>query len=104
MNHSFRARERPPPWRLAPADAGEVLVAESAQASFGELLSRHRRAANLTREDLAEKARIHSRTIAGLELRKTHKPHRDTVRLLADALELTGTAREEFEAAARGSA
>jgi hypothetical protein len=42
------------------------------------------------------------RTISDLERGVAVSPHRDTVRRLADALKLTGQARAEFEAVARG--
>ena len=58
----------------------------------------------LTREELAELSGISARTIAELELGNTKKPHTTTVSLLADALELTDDAREEFKAAARDPA
>src|SRR5271170_4793822 len=64
---------------------------------------RHLRAeAALTQEELAEAAGLNPRTISDLERGLATTPHKDTVRLLADALQLGGSARVEFEAAARG--
>src|SRR5262245_31732354 len=71
--------------------------ANDPSATFGELLRDHRRAAGLTQEELAERAGISPRSISGLERGDAHIPRRDTVALLARALGLSGTAREEFE-------
>jgi predicted ATPase/DNA-binding XRE family transcriptional regulator len=56
--------------------------------AFGELLRRHRIAAGLTQEELAERARISVRAISDLERGVRRAPHKDTLRLLADALNL----------------
>jgi predicted ATPase/transcriptional regulator with XRE-family HTH domain len=64
-------------------------------ASFGLLLRRHRRAAGLTQEALAERAGLSVEAISALERGRRRAPHRDTVQLLAVALRLT-----EAEAAA----
>src|SRR5580698_9404672 len=61
-----------------------------------------RTGAGLTQEELAEAAGLNSRTVSDLERGLVTTPHKDTVRLLADALQLGGSARVEFEAAARG--
>src|SRR5271170_2177748 len=64
---------------------------------------RHLRAeAALTQEELAEAAGLNPRTISDLERGLATTPHKDTVQLLADALQLGGSARVEFEALARG--
>jgi predicted ATPase len=57
--------------------------------AFGELLRQHRLAAGLTQEVLAERARISVRAISDLERGVRRAPHRDTLRLLADALNLS---------------
>src|SRR5581483_2823093 len=67
---------------------------------FGALLRRHRRAANLTQESLAERARLSARSISDLERGLSRMPHPDTVALLAQALSLTGLERAAFLAAA----
>jgi predicted ATPase/DNA-binding XRE family transcriptional regulator len=59
---------------------------------FGELLRQHRRAAGLTQEELAECARISVRAISDLERGVRRAPHKDTLRLLAEALQLSDTA------------
>ncbi|HEY1293505.1 MAG TPA: LuxR C-terminal-related transcriptional regulator [Chloroflexota bacterium] len=60
--------------------------------SFGELLREHRRAAGLSRQQLADRAGLSSRGIQDLELGSRH-PYLETARRLADALELRGGAR-----------
>ncbi|HEY7022849.1 MAG TPA: helix-turn-helix domain-containing protein, partial [Ktedonobacterales bacterium] len=56
---------------------------------FGELLRQHRLAAGLTQEELAERARISVRAISDLERGVRRAPHKDTLRLLAEALNLS---------------
>jgi len=58
--------------------------------------------AGLTQEELAEAAGLSSRSISDLERSINLTARRDTTRLLADALNLTGAARVGFEAMARG--
>jgi tetratricopeptide (TPR) repeat protein/transcriptional regulator with XRE-family HTH domain len=70
--------------------------------TFAGLLRRLRTAARLTQEELAEAARLSPRSVSDLERGIAATPRRETVRLLADALGLTGQARAEFEAVARG--
>jgi class 3 adenylate cyclase/tetratricopeptide (TPR) repeat protein len=70
--------------------------------SFGTLLRRSRRAVGLTQEELAEQAGLSVRGISDLERGAKHRPHKDTVQLLADTLGLSGEERATFEAAARG--
>jgi tetratricopeptide (TPR) repeat protein/transcriptional regulator with XRE-family HTH domain len=73
--------------------------------SFGDLLRRHRVAAGLTQEELAERAGLSVRAVSDLERGIKSRPHRDTVRLLAEALRLDGPACAAFEAArGRGAA
>jgi non-specific serine/threonine protein kinase len=75
----------------------------TAPASFARLLQRHRRAAGLTQEALAERAHLSARGISNLERGVRRLPQRGTVALLAEALGLEGAAREALEVAARGS-
>ena len=58
--------------------------------------------AGLTQEELAEAAGISSRSVSDLERGINLTARKDTARLLADALGLTGESRAEFEAVARG--
>ncbi len=68
---------------------------------FGGMLRRLRLAANLTQDELAERARISARSVGDIERGVSRAPRRDTVGLLADALNLTTRERAAFEAAAR---
>ena len=56
--------------------------------AFGDLLRRFRVAARLTQEELAERAHLSARAISDLERGAKARPHRDTVALLAEALQL----------------
>ena len=69
--------------------------------SFSAQLQYWRRAVHLTQERLAERSGLSPRSIQNLERGRVTRPRRDSVRLLADALELRGAARAEFEYAAR---
>jgi transcriptional regulator with XRE-family HTH domain len=75
--------------------------ASAAGTAFAVLVQRLRHEAWLTQEELAEKSGLSPRTIQAIERGKVGRPHRESVRLLANALALRGTARAEFEAAAR---
>ncbi|HEY2577663.1 MAG TPA: helix-turn-helix transcriptional regulator [Streptosporangiaceae bacterium] len=77
-------------------------MSESLPASFGTLLRSLRTAAGLTQEELAEAARVSYRSISDLERGVSRFPRRDTARLLAGALGLSGEDRARFETAARG--
>jgi len=77
-------------------------VPEQAAPGFGGLLRRLRAEAGLTQEELAEAARLSPRSVSDLERGINRTARKDTARLLADALALSGPARAEFEAAARG--
>jgi transcriptional regulator with XRE-family HTH domain len=69
--------------------------------TFAAMVQRWRHAANLTQEGLAELSGLSPRSIQNLERGRVGRPRRDSVRLLADALGLTGRVRTEFEHAAR---
>jgi predicted ATPase/DNA-binding XRE family transcriptional regulator len=73
----------------------------SGTSTFGELLRDRRRAAELTQEELAERAALSRRTVSDLERGLYVRPHRDTVRLLAQALTLGTDDEAAFLAAAR---
>jgi predicted ATPase/DNA-binding XRE family transcriptional regulator len=75
-------------------------VPEVSTLSFGALLKRYRRAANLTQESLAERAGISARSVSDLERGLSRAPHAETIALLAQALGLTGSERVAFLAAA----
>lgn len=76
----------------------------TAGPDFGTLLRRHRLAAGLSQEALADRARMSSEGISALERGHRRTPQRETVVLLAGALVLSPDQRKEFEAAARRSA
>ena len=69
--------------------------------SFADLLRQFRRMADLTQEELAERAHLSTRAISALEQGQNHGPRRDTVALLAEALVLTADQRARFTTAAR---
>ncbi|HEY7122551.1 MAG TPA: tetratricopeptide repeat protein [Ktedonobacterales bacterium] len=71
-------------------------------ASFGHLLRRYRIRRGLTQEELAESASISARSITDLERGVSRNPHKNTVILLADALQLAQQERVAFLEAARG--
>src|SRR5215212_5026894 len=68
---------------------------------FGALVRRHRTAAALSQEALAERAGVSARAISDLERGLHQAPHLETVRLLADGLALTDDDRAALLAAAR---
>ena len=68
--------------------------------SFGELLRRFRVAASLTQEALADQCRISPATIAAIEQGRRTAPRLSTVRLIAEALELSAADRELLARAA----
>jgi tetratricopeptide (TPR) repeat protein/transcriptional regulator with XRE-family HTH domain len=67
---------------------------------FGDLVRNHRLRLGLTQEDLAGKAGVSVRTISHLETGRITWPRAGTVRLLADALDLTDTDRARLQVAA----
>jgi predicted ATPase/DNA-binding XRE family transcriptional regulator len=71
----------------------------SGLSEFGTLLRRHRLAAGLSQDALAERARMSSAAISALERGQRRCPQRDTLALLAGALALDAAQRSEFEAA-----
>ena len=58
--------------------------------------------ARLTQQEVADAAGLSLRTVSDLERGAAATPQRETVRLLAGALHLTGAERVQFETAARG--
>jgi predicted ATPase/DNA-binding XRE family transcriptional regulator len=71
------------------------------ETSFGDLLRRHRIAAGLTQEALAERAGLSTRGISDLERGARELPRKDTLRLLLEALDLSAADRPAIIAAAR---
>jgi transcriptional regulator with XRE-family HTH domain/DNA polymerase III delta prime subunit len=72
------------------------------QAPLGRLVRAHRARLGLTQEEVAHRAGLSERTLRNLEASRSSRPYPNTIRRLADALELTGRQRDQFEAAAPG--
>ena len=83
------------------ADNPSAAAVATAQVVFGELLRRYRLARRLTQAALAERAGLSTRGINDLERGARTAPRRDTVALLAGALDLSVEERAAFLAAAR---
>lgn len=77
-------------------------MADNIAPAFGGLLRRLRDEAGLTQEELAEAAGLSPRSISDLERGVNQTARKDTARLLAGALGLSGPQRALFAAAARG--
>jgi transposase len=80
----------------------QLVSAPPPGGSFGALLRACRHRALLSQEQLAARAELSERTVRNLEAGRVLSPRADTVRLLADALQLAGPQRESWFAAARG--
>jgi predicted ATPase/transcriptional regulator with XRE-family HTH domain len=72
-------------------------------AGLGELLRRYRVAASLTQEQLAERAGLSVRGLSDVERGLHRAPHPDTVRRLAEALDLSPADRDRLLSARRRS-
>jgi transcriptional regulator with XRE-family HTH domain len=79
----------------------QLMSAPPPRASFGTLLRACRQGDMLSQEQLAARAELSERTIRNLEASRVRSPRTDTVRLLADALPLSGPQRTSWFAAAR---
>jgi tetratricopeptide (TPR) repeat protein/transcriptional regulator with XRE-family HTH domain len=75
-------------------------------ATFGELVRNYRHRSGLSQEELADRAGVTARGLRKIEMNRVDRPRPSTVRLLADALGLTGTSRNSFceAGAAHGTA
>jgi transposase len=71
------------------------------RGSFGAILRAYRHGAHLSQEELAARAELSERTVRSLEAGRVQSPRTDTVRLLADALELSQADRKRWFEAAR---
>jgi len=76
-------------------------MSEQPAIQYAELLRQLRAERGLTQEELAAAAGISPRTVSDLERAINQTPRRATAELLADALDLSGSEREQFMAAAR---
>jgi predicted ATPase/DNA-binding XRE family transcriptional regulator len=84
------------------AQAGARTMTTGPPSSFGDMLRRVRVAAGLTQEALAERAGLSVRGISDLERGVNRTPRKDTVALLAEALQPAGDDHAAFAAAAGG--
>src|SRR5205809_3739226 len=73
----------------------------AAPRSFGAQLKALRENAGFTQEELATIAGLSVHAVSALERGHRRRPQVDTVRALASALDLKGTARDGFLASAR---
>jgi transcriptional regulator with XRE-family HTH domain len=73
------------------------------QVLLGGLVRAHRARLRLTQEQLAERAGLSERTLRNLEGDRIRRPYPDTIRRLADALQLTGAHRDQLERPPAGS-
>ncbi|GAC1327860.1 MAG: hypothetical protein NVSMB22_19450 [Chloroflexota bacterium] len=71
-------------------------MAAAEPSPFGALLRHHRVEAGLTQDVLAGQAHLSTRVISDLERGVPRVPRPDTVRRIADALNLTGSVRSDF--------
>jgi transcriptional regulator with XRE-family HTH domain len=67
---------------------------------FGGQLRALRKSVGFSQEELAERSGLHVRTIRNLECGHSRWPYRDTLRRLADALDLDAAVRADFIAGA----
>jgi predicted ATPase/transcriptional regulator with XRE-family HTH domain len=72
----------------------------SGSSGFGRLLREYRLSVGLSQEALAERARMSSHGVSALERGYRRSPHRDTLALLAKALDLDDEQRSALELAA----
>jgi predicted ATPase/DNA-binding XRE family transcriptional regulator len=71
------------------------------EPAFGAVLRRHRLAARLTQEALAERAGLSAKAVSALESGIRRSPYRATIDRLADALRLSPHQRAELAASGR---
>lgn len=75
--------------------------APGAPLTFGALIKQYRRNQGLSQRELAERAQLSLHTVNNIERGVWHVPRRDTVLLLAQALEVSEDTQATFVAAAR---
>lgn len=90
-----------PPGHDSP-QGGHIPPATGAENVLGRSLRAHRHTARLTQQELAARAFVSERTIAGLENGRGGRPYRATLERLAQALGLEGPQRDHFLAQACG--
>ena len=79
----------------------EAIDREEPPASLARVVRRHRTAAGLTQEELAERAGVSWRTVSDIERGVHATPRRDTLALLASALVLSAEEHAALMAARR---
>ncbi|MGH3713211.1 MAG: helix-turn-helix domain-containing protein [Micromonosporaceae bacterium] len=75
-------------------------MATAEDPTFGRHLRAKRRERGISQEELAQRAGVSSRALRNLETGHITRPRAVTVRLLADALRLSGPERDRFQQAA----
>jgi predicted ATPase/transcriptional regulator with XRE-family HTH domain len=88
-------------WPRTRCTSDDERSSDNLAPAFAAVLTSYRRAARITQEELAARAGVSVRTIGGLESGARHVPYKETVRRLAQALDLTPAERAAFAAAAR---
>jgi transcriptional regulator with XRE-family HTH domain/tetratricopeptide (TPR) repeat protein len=79
------------------AQQGAITMALASSPSFGARLKRERMARGLTQGALAERAGLSARAVSDLERGVNRAPRKETLRLLAEALQLSPEARARLE-------
>lgn len=79
-------------------------MSTSPPETLGQLVAKYRNRLNFTQAELAERADVSERTIQDIEGGRNLTPHRDTVRRLVTALELSRQERSEIETAVSNAA
>src|SRR4051794_33430638 len=74
-------------------DEDRAIGAREGSGDFGGQLRRHREAAGLSQEELAERSALTAKAISALERGERQRPYPQTVRALADALSLSDADR-----------
>jgi predicted ATPase/DNA-binding XRE family transcriptional regulator len=69
---------------------------------FGQLLAHYRREQGWSQKELGARANVSESTLGNLESGRVHRPHLETVRLLAAALNLAPAQQQQLLDAARG--
>jgi len=88
----------------APNDRPATRQQRATPSAFGQLLRHLRTSADITQEELAERAGVSARLVSDLERGAILRPRRDTVQMLADGLRLADVERDSFAEVARGRA
>jgi tetratricopeptide (TPR) repeat protein/transcriptional regulator with XRE-family HTH domain len=104
MNNGMNRSAGNPFMHVETLQAQRAMMAARMDSSFATLLRRHRLAAGLTQEELAERALISRRSVSDMERGVPHRPRNDTVTLLAEALGLSTIDGAAFVEAAQPKA